>query len=300
MLSFALIHLAPGDPVYMLAGTQGTTPDYIQGVRSRYGLDKPLHEQLVIYLGRVVQGDFGFSILLHNPVAELILERMPATVLLMGTGLGLATVMGVALGVLSSRRPFGLLDNAVTVVSLAGYSIPYFWSAIMLILVFAIQLNWLPSGGMVSLRESPSGLAYYASIARHLILPASSLAIFHMALFARLTRASMLDELRQDYVVMARSKGLPESMVLNHALRNAIVPVVTALGYQFGAIFGGSLITEVIFSWPGLGRLLFQAIVGLDYPIIMGMFIVVSVTMVALNLVADIVLAYLDPRITYK
>ena len=301
MFTFVLVHIAPGDPVTFIAGELGADPDYILEIREKYGLNKPLTEQLSTYLGKVFRGDLGYSILYRMPVLKLILERVPATLLLMGTSLSLAAIIGVLLGVFSSRNPFHLFDNIISSISLAGYSIPYFWSAIMLISIFAVRLGLLPSGGIVSLRETATGWNYYLDVGVHLILPTFSLAFYQIALLARLTRGTMLDVLREDYILTARSKGLSEHRVFFlHALRNAIIPVITVLGYQFGSMFSGAIITETIYTWPGLGRLLYDAILALDYPIILGMIIFITISMVSVTLLTDVILAIIDPRIRYQ
>jgi peptide/nickel transport system permease protein len=300
VINFLIIHLAPGDPATMLAGEQAT-PQWIEQTRREFGLDKPLVEQLGIYLIKVVQFDLGYSYSSRASVLALISERIPATLLLMGVALIIATVMGVVLGVLSSKKPYSLFDNAVTSASLAGYSIPIFWLGQILMLLFVLWLPWFPAGGMTSVREGYVGLAYVVDVLHHLILPAFALSAWYLAIISRLTRSSMLEVLREDYIVLARSKGLDERTVLyKHALRNALLPIITFVGMTVGLMLGGAVLTETVFGWPGLGRLMYSSISSRDYPVLLGLLLFISATVILVNLATDIVYALNDPRITYK
>lgn len=299
VFTFALIHLAPGDPIVALAGDYGNAAYYDQ-MRAKFGLDKPLPEQLVIYLAALVRGDLGYSYALGQPVAKVILSRLPTTLLLMLTAISLSTVAGVVLGVLAARRPYSAADFAITVLALCGYAVPVFWLAQMLIFLLAVQLDWFPIYGLWRVRERHTGLRLMLDMAHHLALPAIALAVHQVALITRLIRSGMLEALAQPYTLTARAKGVSQRRVLfHHALRNALLPVVTVLGGQVGFIFTGAVLTETVFAWPGLGRLLLEATYARDYPLLLGLFILISATVILTNLFTDLVYAGLDPRIRY-
>ena len=300
ILNFLIVHMAPGDPVTILVGEYGSTPEFRERVRHEYGLDQPVHTQLSVYLQRVLRGDLGYSLYFNQPVIRLILERLPATLLLMASQLAFALVAGVALGVAAARHRYSIVDNASTVIALVGYSTPVFWSGLLLILLFSSTLGLLPSGGMVSPRERITGVAAVWDILRHLILPACTLGLVNLALYVRLTRASMLEVLSQDYVRTAWAKGLAERRVLrHHALRNALLPVVTITGIDLGRMIGGAVLTETVFTWPGVGTLTYTALQTRDYPVIVGTFMLTSVAVILANLFVDVVYGILDPRIQY-
>lgn len=298
VLNFTIIHLAPGNPVHMMAGELGATPEYIDMLTQYYGLDKPLHVQLFIYLSKILQGDFGYSMYQLRPVTEVILDAIPTTLLLVGTAIIMSSILGIILGVISSLKQYSIIDNIITVLSLTGWSIPIFWLGQMLIIIFSIQFNLFPAQGMMSLRTELHGVAKYIDILWHLILPSTSLGAFYLALIVRITRGSMLEVLREDFITMARSVGLSEKTVIfSHALKNALLPVVTVIFMRIGFIFTGALLTETVFSWPGIGGLTYSAMMARDYPTMMGVFILVSVTVITINLLTDIVYAIIDPRI---
>jgi peptide/nickel transport system permease protein len=300
ILNFLIVHLAPGDPVNILVGEYGSTPEFRERVRREYGLDQPLPTQLAVYLRRVLRGNLGHSLYYNQPVIRLILERLPATVLLMASQLVFALIVGVSLGVAAARRPYSALDNASTAIALVGYSMPVFWSGLLFILLFSTTLAVLPSGGMSSAREQIHGLAVIWDVLRHLILPAFTLGLVNLALYVRLTRASMLEVLSHDYVRTAWAKGLAERRVIrHHALRNALLPVVTITGIDLGRMIGGAVLTETVFAWPGVGTLTFTALQTRDYPVIVGTFMLVSVGVILANLFVDVMYSILDPRIQY-
>jgi peptide/nickel transport system permease protein len=249
------------------------------------------------FVGRAAHGDFGTSIYYNRPVFQVIWERVPATFLLTGTAIVLATVLGVMLGVAAARRAPGRLDTVITSASLIGYSVPGFWIGQLLVLLFAVELGWLPAGGMASARAHYTGFAYLADLAGHLVLPAVTLTIFMAAMIARFTRAAMVEALDQDFITVAEAKGVsPARIVWHHAFRSAIVTVLTVIGLEFGVILAGALVVEIIFGWPGLGRLFYDAIYRRDFPLLTGSFIFTSIAVVAVNALTDIACAMLDPR----
>ncbi|MBR2816415.1 MAG: ABC transporter permease [Reyranella sp.] len=298
---FVLVHMAPGNPVDYIIGESGADKEMIARLTADMGLDRPLYIQLLRYLGQVATGNLGYSFVSNMPVLELILDRLPATLLLMASQLVFSISLGVGLGVLSARRPNSLLDNSITVFSLASFAVPVFWLGQLLILGFGYYLDWLPIQGMVDLRAGYTGLDLVLDVARHMVLPVLTLTLYNLALILRLTRGSMLEVVGQEYVKVARAKGLSENTVMiKHALRNALLPVVTVVGLEFRALIAGAVLTETVFAWPGLGRLTFDAIHARDYPLLMGMFIFISVLVAVGNLVTDLLYALLDPRIRYR
>jgi len=298
-INFVIIHLAPGDPVQYLTGELEATVEFQETMRKEFGLDKPLITQLGIYFGKVLRGDFGYSIRYQEPVLRLILSRLPATFLLIGTALLLATTFGTFFGAFFARRAT-IGENAVTLLSLAGYSMPIFFLGQLLLIVFSFKCGWFPAQGMMSLRVRETGLWAMLDVLRHLVLPAITYATYHLALIFRLTRSKMLETLSQDFIITARAKGLDRRTILfRHALRNAILPVVTLLGVNMGFMLAGSVLTETVFAWPGMGRLMYECIMARDYPVLMGLFIFVSMMVAVGNLLSDIFYALIDPRITY-
>jgi len=298
MITFFLIHLAPGSPVSFLAGDRAT-PQYQALLRHQLGLDQPLPVQLYRYLTRLAHGDLGYSFTYQAPVSTVILSRLPATLLLMGTSLVLATGGGIWIGVRTAVGRRAAVWNAATVASLIGYSLPPFWFGQVLILVFGVTLGWFPILGMSS-QLSATGWTHVVDIAWHLVLPAVTLGLIEMALISRLTRSAMIEVLDQDYIITARGKGLSwHRVTYRHALRNALLPVVTVFGLELGWLVAGFVVVETVFSWPGLGRLTFDAITARDYPVITGLFILVTFTVVAANLLSDVVYMIVDPRIRY-
>jgi peptide/nickel transport system permease protein len=301
VLIFFLMQLAPGDPVLMHVGEFGATKEFLQEMRVKLGLDRPLYEQLGVYLWRTLRGDLGYSFYWDTPVTELIQERIPATLLLMIPQYVMSAIIGIWIGVYASKKPNSLADTASSSIALAGYAVPIFWLGQMLMLLFAIQLDWLPVQGMRDIRLSFTGLDLAVDIARHLVLPVTALTLNHAALVLRLTRASMLEVLRLDYITFAKSKGLSDRAVtFKHALRNALLPVVTILGYQIRSIIAGTMLVETVFAWPGIGRLMYESIARRDYPVALGVFFVIAITVVVASLIVDIMYSYIDPRIRYK
>lgn len=300
VLNFVLVHAAPGDPVETIAGASGGMSEELKAaLRTQYGLDKPLPAQLGVYLGKVLSGDLGYSYFFNLPVAGLIAQRVPATLLLViGAVLG-AFVIGTVLGVLASRKPNGLLSQFINTLSLVGFAAPVFWTGIMLVILFASVLPIFPVSGMRAVDSAGSGgFADALDVLHHLVLPALTLGLVYLAQYSRLSRASMLDVLGSDFIRTARAKGLAERVVLyKHALRNAVLPVVTILGLQFGNVMAGAILVETVFNWPGLGRLAFESVLRRDYPTILGVLLFSSIVVVVMNLLTDYCYRLIDPRI---
>ena len=296
-INFIIVHTAPGDPTYILLG-ETATKEFVDAMRAKFGLDKPLYMQYIIYLSHVIQGDLGYSLLKSESVGALIMERLPATLLLIFSAMCISVLVGVFLGVTASKKPYSLRDNLATGVALFGVSTPTFWLGQMLLIAFAIYLGLFPVSGMKTIRIELRGLENVFDIVQHLVLPAVTLAAFHLAFIARLTRASMLEVLGQDFIITARSKGLDDRAVTyRHGLRNALLPVTTYVGLSIGILFAGAILTETVFGWPGMGSLLYDSLRSRDYPVLMGVFIFVSVMVIVSNLVVDILYSFLDPRI---
>jgi ABC-type dipeptide/oligopeptide/nickel transport system permease component len=296
-INFLIIHTAPGDPTYILLG-ETATPEFVQAMRARFGLDKPLYLQYFYYISQIVQGDLGFSVLRAQTVSSLILERLPATLVLIFAAMAISTSVGLFLGVTASRQPYSTRDNIATGIALFGVSTPTFWLGQVLLIVFAIYAGLFPTSGMTDIRLQLTGFELVLDIARHLLLPAITLAAFHLAFITRLTRASMLEVLSQDYIITARSKGLDDrTVVYRHGLRNALLPVTTYVGLSVGLLFGGAILTETVFGWPGMGSLLYDSLRLRDYPVLLGIFIFIAVMVVIADLIVDVLYGVLDPRI---
>ncbi len=293
VIVFLVLHLAPGDPAEIMLGSQATQADRMR-LRAELGLDDPLHVQYARWLGHVAQGDLGRSLWMRRPVLGEVLVRLQATLILTGTALVLSSIGGVALGILSATRPNSLLDRASAVASLFGASMPVFWLGIVLMVIFSLTLGWLPASGMYA----PYGGGDLGDLLRHLVLPALTLAAASVTIVARLTRSAMLEVLGQDYIRTARAKGLVERrVVVRHALKNALVPIVTVIGVQAGYLLGGAVLTETVFAWPGVGTLMVQGILARDIPLVQGCVLVVALTFVLVNLSVDLLYVWLDPRI---
>ncbi len=285
LLLFFMLRALPGDPAQVLAG-QMATPEDIELIRHQLGLDRPVYVQYAFFLGRLAKFDLGRSARTQNPVIEEVWARLPNTILLSVVAITLACLFGMPAGIISAVRPYTLLDYIVTAAALFGISMPVFWLGLMLVVVFSVMLNWLPAGGTGSWL--------------HVILPSVTLAAFVVAFIARMTRSSMLEVLSQDYTTTARSKGLKEQVVIiKHALKNALIPIITVIGLQFGTLLGGAVLTETVFAWPGLGRLIVDSILARDYPVIQGAILIFGLLYIMVNLAVDVIYAYVDPRIRY-
>ena len=300
LIGFLLIHLAPGDPVVALAGESGDA-GYYAFIRDKFGLDEPLPEQLLTYAGRVAQADLGISYLQGRPVRDIIGERIPATLLLSLTALALSSIGGVALGAFVAARPHGLRDTSVTTATLALYAAPVFWVGQLAILVLSGAAGWFPVQGMTTAGSHSSGLAAVLDVAHHLVLPALVLAFQEVAAVFRLTRVGLINELESDHVRTASSKGLSRARVLfSHALRRPLLPVLTVIGGRAGHLLSGAIVVEIVFGWPGLGRLLLSSLQARDTPVVLGIFLVVAFLVVLANLGTDLTYRWLDPRVRYR
>lgn len=301
VLNFLLMHLAPGDPARILTGLEQPSPETLQALRERYGLDRPLWVQLGRYLAQVGRGDLGRSIVYDQPVSQLIAERLPATLLLTVTSAVLAFVAGTLAGTFSATRYFSRADLFLSFASYVLYATPSFWLGLMLILVFASWLGWFPTSGMVDPRLAATGLARLLDILRHLILPASTLALVQVPVYYRITRSSVVSVLKEDFVTTLRATGMSESKIFRkYALKNAILPTVTIFGLHMGYVVTGAALVEIVFGWPGMGRLMLGAVFRRDYPLLMGIYLIMSACVAAMILLTDLLYAWLDPRIRYQ
>jgi peptide/nickel transport system permease protein len=294
---YALLRATPGGPLSLYAGDPSVTAEDMARLRQQLGLDEPWPQQYARWLLNFAQGDWGWSLVTKRPVIEMISERLPNTLLLMSCVFVTTLCIAIPVAVLSAVRQYSIFDHVATTFALAGRSLPTFWIGLMLIMIFAVMLRWLPAGGMYTLGEPPS----LADRLRYLILPVATLAMFDAANYSRYLRSSLLDVIRQDYVRTAYAKGLRERDVIRwHAFKNAAIPLVTVIALDLPQLFSGALITETIFAWPGMGRLFWEAAGRVDYPVLMGIFTVATSLVLLFNLLADVVYAYLDPRIKYS
>ncbi|HSM45734.1 MAG TPA: ABC transporter permease [Acidimicrobiia bacterium] len=290
---FAVVHLVPGDPIRIALGTR-FDPDVYQALYERAGFDQPIPIQYLSWLGGALTGDLGVSFRTGTSVTALVLERLPATLTLAGAALFIALLISIPVGIVSAVRSGSKLDYFTTAASQVGVSVPDFWAGIMYILLFSLLLGWLPSSGYASLLDNP------VEWLRHLVLPALTVGLISGSILTRFVRSAVLEALNQDYVRTAYAKGLPERRVIfEHVLPNAWIPIVTVVGLQFGFLLGGVVVVEVIFAWPGLGRLALTAVEGRDYPVLQGAVLYIAFTFLIVNLVVDILYAYLDPRVKY-
>ncbi|MGR3507598.1 MAG: ABC transporter permease [Paracoccaceae bacterium] len=299
IFNFLLIHAAPGDPAAVMAGEAGATDEkFIADLRARFGLDQPFGVQLWLYVKSTVQLDLGFSYRQNMPVIDLIWDRLPATLLLTLTAFVIALVLGVTAGVLAASKQGTWWDSIISSMALLFYATPLFWVALMASLLFSVVLGWLPGYGYETIGANYTGFGRALDIGKHLILPATTLGLFFMAVYMRMTRASMLEMSRLDFVKTARAKGLKNRVIQRrHVLRNALLPVITLAGLQAGQIVGGAVLTETVFAWPGIGRLLFEAISQRDYSVMLGVFFVSAAMVLLFNLITDVLYVLVDPRI---
>jgi len=303
-INWLIIKLAPGDPVsYMVSGLEYLEPGFIEQLREQYGLNEPLYVQYYLYISKVLQGDFGFSYYWRVPTWNVITQRLGPTLLLTLTAFVYELILGIQMGIISAKEPYSTKDNTISSISIILWSMPYFWMGILAVLLFALRLELFPVQGMAiphHMGESVVGLPKFFSVLWHLMLPATILGAGHFAIYSRFTRASLLEVMRKDYILTARSKGLMENeVVYDHALKNALLPVVTIIAIRLPLLFTGAVLVETVFAWPGLGRAMYDSILRRDIQILMGIFLVYSIMTIVANLIADLSYAYLDPRIRY-
>lgn len=297
VIVFAILKAVPGGPLALYESTPGITDEDVQRLEHAFGLDQPVPLQYVTWLGKFVTGDWGYSLVQHQRVLDLIGERLPNTLYLMGTVFIAVLVLAIPIGTITAVRQYSLLDHVLTFISFAFLSTPTFWLGLLMIITFGLQLRWLPLGGM----RTPGAEFDLLDSLRHLLLPAATIALVQLGGRVRYLRASMLETIHQDYMRTARAKGLSEpAIVIGHALKNAAIPLVTIIAIDVPELFIGALVTETIFGWPGMGRLFFDAALRTDYPILMGVIAVTSSLIVLANLGADVIYGYLDPRIRYS
>jgi peptide/nickel transport system permease protein len=300
-VNFVVLNFAPGDMAEVMAGQAGGAgAGYIEQVRAQFGLDQPLIVRFWNYFANLVQFDLGYAFSRNLPVSTVLLERLPATLLLMGSAIALAFLIGISLGSIAARRANSLTDTIISAISLIGYATPLFWLGLMMVLLFTIKLGWLPSSGMRTIGSRASGWSAFLDLLRHAAMPTVTLALFYIAVFTRLMRASILQVSNLDFVTTARAKGASEGRIYSkHVFGNAVLPVVTMLGVQVGGMLGGSVVVETIFSWPGLGRLTFDAIFSRDVNLLLGILFLSSLFVVIVNLAVDLLYSWLDPRIEF-
>lgn len=301
LFCFVVIQLAPGTPISMISGSDGITQEQQQLLEEQWGLNEPLAKQSWVYLKNMLSFDLGISYRQGRPVIDIILERLPATLLLMLPALAIAVLLGVSVGIYCSRRMNSFSDSIATVVTLAGYSVPLFWIAQLLILVFSMKLRLFPVSGLTDLRAGYTGLALVWDMFKHLVLPGTCLVFYYSAMILRVTRTKMAEVLKSDYIKTARAKGLSEGEVIrNHALRNALAPVITVVGMELGSIVMGATVVESVFGYPGTGRLIYDAVTKRDYPLIAGSFFFISIMVIVVNVIVDIIYAVIDPQVRYN
>ncbi len=297
VVTFAVVQAAPGDPVVAVAGESGNE-EYYAFMREKFGLDRPAPQQFLTYSSNVLRGDLGTSFVQGEEVSTLIMDRLWPTILLMGTALLVSTVAGIALGALAARRPFGPFDLTISTGALIGYALPVFWLAQLAMLTIAFRTGWFPIQGMTTARAEYTGLTHYADVARHLVLPSLVLAASEVALISRIARTGILAEMSSDYVRVAQAKGLsPSGVLARHALRNALLPVVTVVGTRIGFLFSGAVLVETVFSWPGIAEAVVTAALAVDFPMLAALSVLATAAVLAGSVLADVAVALADPRV---
>tara|TARA_Y100000746_G_scaffold218479_1_gene215071 strand:+ start:877 stop:1821 length:945 start_codon:yes stop_codon:yes gene_type:complete len=302
ILNFSMMHMAPGDIADTISQTMGgADQEILDEIRADYGLDRPFVVQLGTYIGKVLQFDLGYSFFYNQPVTKLIFQKLPATLLLVITAQLLALIVGVVLGVFSAQRPNGMLSHFVSFLALFGYSAPVFWSGLLLLIGFSLHIQWFPVAGMIDVTVEGNIWVRTVDVLRHLTLPVISLASIFLALYSRLSRATMMEVLGSDYIRTAKAKGLTDrEIVYKHALKNSLSPVITLAGLQFSAVVSGAVLVESVFSWPGLGTLAFESIIARDTPTILGILFFSAFVVIIGNLLTDLALRLVDPRVGSK
>lgn len=301
VLNFFLIHAAPGDPVTILAGLDNPSQELIDATKAKYGLDKPIYTQLMTYIRTLLKGDLGYSMIYARPVGQLIKERLGNTLLLTLTSAVLAFVIGTSLGLAAARKPGSVLDNVLSFIAYILYSMPGFWLGLMLILVFATALGLLPTSGMVDPRATYVGVARILDVLKHMILPVGTLTLVGIPTYFRITKASLAQVMKDDYNTLFRAAGMDEGRIFKkYCLRNAILPTITTFGMRLAYVISGAATVEIVFAWPGMGRLVMSAINTRDYPVLMGVYLVTSISVAVWMILIDICYAIADPRIRYN
>lgn len=300
-MNFVIFRFMPGDPISMVVDVVRLRPEQIERLYELFGLDRPIFEQYLTYITQTLQGFFGYSFYSRRPVNEEIIERLPNTLLLVGTATALSIVIGMVVGILAAARRGSAIDLSVISFGFIGNSVPIFWLGLIMLLLFGVDLGWFPLRGTTSVPAPTDPLALVADVLWHMTLPTVALVIILFGGYALVMRAAMLDVLTEDYITLARAKGIDERTVLyKHALRNAMLPMVTVVSLAFGFLLSGALLTETVFSWYGLGRYIWDAILKQDFPALQGIFFVISLMVVAANLIADLIYGVLDPRVRYE
>jgi len=299
LMNFTLIRLAPGDPAAVIAGQSGAADEqYLKDLRAEFGLDQPMYVQIAAYYSQLFQFDLGYSYRQKQPVLDLVLERLPNTLLLTMSAFIIALAVGIWSGALAARHRGKWTDFGISSIAMLLYASPIFFTGLMLILVFSVGLGWLPAFGSQTFGENGGFAASFLDRLQYLVLPATTLSLLYAATYMKLTRTSVLEVLRLDFVKTARAKGLPQSRIMNaHVLRNALLPIITVAGMQAGHLVGGAVVVETVFAWPGIGRLAFDALLQRDYPVLMGVFLITSVLVVFFNILTDIGYRLFDPRV---
>ena len=300
-LNFFLIHSAPGDPIHLLIGEGSASEELVEKTRAEFGLDRPLHVQFISYVSNVLQLNLGFSLRYRQDVFDLILSRVPASLLLMGTAFVISSAAGILLGLYAGTRKDSIADRVAVVLSILGYSMPVFFLGMLLLTVFALQLGWFPTQGMYNIRDPQEGWGLVWDVAHHLVLPVVTYSAFQLALIFRVTRVKTQQVMKEDFITTARAKGVQEQrVVFRHAVPNTLLPIVTILGFNLEWLLAGSVLTETVFAWPGLGRLMFDAVSARDFPLLMGLFVVISTFVIIVNLITDVVYRLIDPRVSFS
>ena len=301
-INFVLIHSAPGDPIHLLIGEGGAaSEELIEQTRAEFGLDRPLHVQFVSYLGNILQLNLGFSLRYRQDVFDLIMSRLPASLLLMGTAFVVSSIAGILLGLYAGTRKDTIADRIAVIVSILGYSMPVFFLGLIMLSVFSIRLGWFPAQGMYDIRNPQTGWGLVKDVAHHLVLPVITYSAFQLALIFRVTRVKMQQVMTEDFIITARAKGVSDRrVVFRHAVPNTLLPIVTILGLNLEWLLAGSVLTETVFAWPGLGRLMFDAVSARDFPLLMGLFMVISSFVIIVNLLTDVLYRAIDPRVSFR
>lgn len=301
VVNFLLLHAAPGDPARIYAGFDTATNAQIAAVRHELGLDRPLPVQFALYVGQILHGNLGQSFAYRRPVLDVIFERLPATLLLTVTSALIAVLLGSLLAALAARKTYSTVDLGLSFGSYTFYAMPSFWLGLILILLFASKLHWFPTSGMRDVRADYTGLRNVLDVGRHLVLPVLTLVLVQTPIYYRITRASLAEQQREDYMTTFRAAGVPEGRIFRHyALRNALLPTVTVSGLSLGYVVTGSALVEIVFGWPGIGRLTLDAVFQRDYPLLLGIYLILAVTVSLAILLTDLVYAVLDPRIRLR